>query len=431
MKLKLNHLKSKFKLPNMMAFFPVGPEEGSPSSPKGMRGVALIIAVMIISVMMMFAADFIVSATVDLTMASAERDNVKAEYVAKSGANWALWLNLFDYGIEAQLSSSKDPMMQQAKSVIGPLWNKLGDVFPFGSPMDLSNVEGFSKAFGLSGFLDSKVIDLLKSLGGELGIDVGDEGGKLNLNMCYQSRTSCKIVALQLDALLNCTAVEQDYMKQQNIKTTEIVAKIQDWIDQDQAVEAASGISGENDPYQKRTPTHKAKNSPLDTVDELRMVDGWTQELHTYFSPYLTAYPFVHPQDKEKSGFKININTANQDVIRCFFQRELNNPEVNDKFVKKYKDLMDNSGQIAADDKALEGLIKDLVGYQGDPAEKGKETDRSSWFTTTSRAYLIRSKGIVGSQTKIFEMAIERQSVAQRKVAPGSVPWRVDNFRMR
>ena len=421
----------KFKMPKTMAFFPVGPEETHEQDRKGMRGVALIIAVMIISIMMMFASDFIVSATVDLTMASAERDNVKAEYVAKSGANWALWLNLFDYGIDAQLSSSKDPMMQQAKSVIGPLWNKLGEIFPFDTPMDLSNADAFAQAFGLSNFLDSKVIDLLKSLGGELGVDVSDEGGKINLNVCYQSRTSCKIMALQLDALMNCTEVEKDYMKQQNIKTQEIVARIQDWVDQDQTAEPLSGISGENDPYQKRVPSHKAKNSPLDTVDELRMVDGWTQELHSYFSHYLTVFPFVYPQDKEKNGFKININTANQDVLKCFFQRELSNPEVNDKFAKKYKELMDAGGQIATDDKALEGLMKDLVGFQGDPADKGKETDRSSWFTTTSRAYVIRAKGIVGSQTKIYEMAIERQSVAQRKVTPNTPPWRVDSFRMR
>ena len=420
----------KIKLPKTMAFFPVAPEEAKHPELKNMRGVAMIIAIMIISIMMMFAADFIVSSTVDLTMASSERDNVRAEYVAKSGANWALWLNLFDYGIDAQFSSSPDPMMKQAKSTIGPLWDKLGDVFPFDTPMDLSNAGAFAKAFGLNKVLDSTVIDLLQSLGGELGVGVTDEGGKINMNMCFQNRSSCKTVAMELDALLNCTSIEQDYMRQNNIKTTELVAKIQDWIDQDQTAEPASGVTSEDDVYQKRVPPHKAKNSPLDTVDELRLVDGWTEEIHNYFSPYITAYPFVYNQDKEKNGFKININTANQDVIRCFFSRELSNPDINDKFVKKYKDLMETNGQIASDENGVSGVIKDLVGYQGDAADKGKEGDKSTWFTTTSRAYVIRAKGVVGNQTKVFEMAIERQSVAQRKVTPNVAPWRMDSFKM-
>lgn len=425
----MNRRWLKFKLPETMALFPVAPEETQQFEQKGMRGVALIIAIMIISIMMMFASDFIVSSTVDLTMASSERDNVKAEYVAKSGANWALWLNLFDYGIDAQFSSSKDPMMKQAKSAIGPLWDKLGNVFPFDTPMDLGNAGAFAKAFGLSSILDSTVIDLLKSLGGELGIAVVDEGGKINLNMCYQSRQACKTIALELNALLNCTSIEQDYMREKNIKTAEVVARMQDWVDQDQSPEAAAGASSEDDVYQKRVPPHKSKNSPLDTLDELRMVDGWTEELHSYFSPYLTVFPFVYSQDKEKNGFKLNINTASQDVLRCFFAKELSNPDINDKFVKKYKDLMDNSGQIAGEENGVGGVIKDLVGYQGE-ADKGKETDKSSWFTTASRAYVIRSKGVVGNQTKVFEMAIERQSVAQRKVNPNLPPWRVDSFKM-
>lgn len=426
----MNWSKFKIKLPNTMALFPVAPEELKHPEQKNMRGVAMIIAIMIISIMMMFAADFIVSSTVDLTMASSERDNVRAEYVAKSGANWAMWLNLFDYGIDAQFSSSNDPMMKQAKSTIGPLWDKLGDVFPFDSPLDLGNAGAFAQAFGLSSILDSTVIDLLKSLGGELGIAVTDEGGKINMNMCFQSRPACKTVALQLDALLNCTSVEQDYMRQNNIKTGELVARIQDWIDQDQTAEPASGASSEDDAYQKRVPPHKAKNSPLDTVDELRLVEGWSEEIHNYFSPYITAYPFVYSQDKEKSGFKININTANQDVIRCFFSRELSNPDINDKFVKKYKDLMENSGQIASDENGVSGVIKDLVGYQGEAGDKGKEGDKSTWFTTNSRAYIIRAKGVVGNQTKVFEMVIERQSVAQRKVTPNVAPWRIDSFKM-
>ncbi|MCX6123702.1 MAG: hypothetical protein NTV34_02975 [Proteobacteria bacterium] len=108
-----------FKIPETIAFFPVGPKEmEGDTDVRKSQGVAMIIAIMIVSIMMMFASDFILSASVDLTLATSERDNVKAEYVAKSGANWAIWLNLFDYGLEAQFGSSPDPMMKQAKAAI-------------------------------------------------------------------------------------------------------------------------------------------------------------------------------------------------------------------------------------------------------------------------------------------------------------------------
>lgn len=424
-------MKCWFRLPKTTALFPIDPDPEIDLTTRKSRGVALIIAIMIISVMMMFASDFIVSSTVDLTMASSERDNVKAEYVAKSGANWALWLNLFDYGIELNFSASKDPAMQQAKSAIGPLWGKLNDVFPFETPLDLSNIDTFAKAFGMNAFMDSKTIEMFKALGGELGVGVEDEGGKINLNVCYQSKPACKITVMQLDALMNCSPVEQDYLREKNIKSSEVVAKIQDWIDGDQSVEPNSGVSSEDDPYQRRVPPHRAKNSPLDTLDELKTIDGWSDELHVYFAPYLTVYPFVHSQDREKTAYKLNVNSMNPEVLRCIFSRELGNPEAGENFSKKYRELIEKNGKLAGSDSEVEGLIRDLIGFKIDPSEKGKEGDKGSWWTTSSRAYSIRAKGVVGNQTKIVELFMERQSPAQRKIAPTSPPWSVDGFKMR
>jgi type II secretory pathway component PulK len=418
-------------LPTTLAMFPVS-EEDEPVKTQRMKGVALMMAIMIISIMMMFAADFIVSSTVDLTMASAERDNVKAEYVAKSGANWAIWLNLFDYGLEVQFSSSKDPTMKATKDAIGPLWDKLNMIFSFDMPLDLTETSKFMAAFGMNALLDSNAVDMLQSLGGELGIGVQDEGGKINLNVCYQSASLCKAVMAQLLALMTCTDIEQEYLKEANIRPEEIVAKIQDWIDNNAAAEANSGSSSEDDPYQKRRPPHKAKNSPLDTVDELKVVDGWTDDLHAYFSPYLTVYPFVHSQEQDKSAFKLNVNALSQDALRCLFSREVSSPEAKENFAKKYAELLATSGRLANSDSELSNVLKGMIGYQSDAAEVGKEeSDKSTWLTTKSRVFRLRAKGIVGSQTKVVEYVMERQSVVQRK-ANNQVPvWKLDGFFMR
>jgi hypothetical protein len=251
----MNWMKNKIKI-NTVWFFPVAEyhEEGKPPAQKG---IAMMVAVMIISVMMMFAADFIVSSTVNLTRASAQRDNVKAEYIAKSGANWALWLNLFDFGLQLQLQS--DPAMKAMKDGIGPLWDKLGSVFPFDSALDLSQSGKFAAAMGLSSLMDSGVVNMLQSLGGELGISVVDETGKINLNVCYQSQAECAVTLMQLEALMSCTAVEQDYNKQNNVKPSEISRRIKDWVDKNNVAESGSGYTEESEPYEKRKPPFKAK----------------------------------------------------------------------------------------------------------------------------------------------------------------------------
>jgi type II secretory pathway component PulK len=422
--------KLRIELPQTQLGFPMDHAvDRDATRPMKSRGIALIIAIMIISIMMMFASDFIVSSTVDLTLAAATRDNIKAEYVAKSGANWATWLNLFDYGLDVQFSSSKEPMMKQAKTAIGPLWNKLNDIFPFDTPLDLSQVEAFAKAFNLNSTLDSEVIEMFKSLGGELGVGVEDEGGKINLNICYQNVSNCKIIVAQLKALMTCTDVEKDFIKRRDLKVDEIVARIQDWIDQNSVSEPASGSSSEDDIYLKRTPTHKAKNSPLDTLDELLVVDGWTNELHSYFSDYLTFFPFTHSQDKDKSAYKLNVNSVNPDILKCFFAKELNSPEAKENFVKKYKELMSN-GQIASSDSDLQSFLKDVIGFQVDAADKGKDTDKGNWLSTQSRAFKIRAKGVVGSQTKIVDLYLERQAIVQRKGTSDTAPWRLDGYRL-
>ena len=72
-------------LPQTYMGFPVDEtgDNGRSNDPnQGKRGIALIIAIMIISVMMLFTSDLILSSQVNISLASANRDNIKAEYMA-------------------------------------------------------------------------------------------------------------------------------------------------------------------------------------------------------------------------------------------------------------------------------------------------------------------------------------------------------------
>ena len=415
------------KTPRMICWFPVGDKlNDSEPEKKSERGIALMVAVMIISIMMMFAADLIVSSTVNLTRASAQRDNIRAEYIAKSGANWAIWLNLFDYGLQLQFGA--DPAMKAMKDGIGTLWDKLGLVFPFDSALDLSEAGKFAEAFGLSGVMDRSLIDMMGSLGGELGVSVEDETGRINVNVCYQSQAECAVTMMQLEALMSCTTVEQDYNKQNNLKPSELVRRIKDYIDKNNVAESGSGYSDEGEPYGKRKPPEKTKNSPLDSVNELLAVDGWNRELHAYYSPYMTVWPF--PEVTAKNAFKLNINTMPQEALRCMFGRELGAPDAMEKFAKRYRELIEKNGKIAGNDSELQSVLSEIIGYRNDGSDKGAANDKSTWLTTESRSFRIKAKGIVGDQTRILEYVIQRSTAQQMAASNGKLPWTLSFFRM-
>jgi hypothetical protein len=233
---------------------------------------------------------------------------------------------------------------------------------------------------------------------------------------------------LQLESLLTCTAVEQDYIRQNNIKPSELVRRIKDYIDKNNVAEAGSGYSDENDPYGKRNPPQKTKNSPLDDVNELLRVEGWTPEIHEYFSPYITVWPFLDA--KTRTGFKININAMAPETLRCLFSRELNTPDAMEKFVKKYQKLMEDSGRIAGSDTELQSVIADLVGYKSEGSDKGSPNDRLAWLTTEAKTFRIKAKGIVGEQTRILEYVIQRSSSLQSDGPVARGPWSLSYFKM-
>ena len=86
----------KNKKVNFLYGFPVS-NEADDSTNESKRGVAFLIAVMMTAMMMIFMSDLMLNSTVAVRMAVSQRDNLKAEYMAKSGFNLALMLITGDF----------------------------------------------------------------------------------------------------------------------------------------------------------------------------------------------------------------------------------------------------------------------------------------------------------------------------------------------
>lgn len=87
-----------------------------------------------------------------------------------------------------------------------------------------------------------------------------------------------------------------------------IADSILDWIDPD----PQHRLNGaEDDHYQGLSPPYRAKNAPLDSVEELRLIRGVTPEIYDLLSAHLSVWG---------SG-QVNVNTASETVLQVVIPR--------------------------------------------------------------------------------------------------------------
>ena len=95
-----------------------------------------------------------------------------------------------------------------------------------------------------------------------------------------------------------------------------IVPAVIDWTDADDEVTCLAFVQQENmgaerDYYETREPPRSCRNAPIDTVDELLSVRGFTPEIFERLRPFLTC----------RGDGKINMNTAPKLVIESLSEQ--------------------------------------------------------------------------------------------------------------
>lgn len=396
-------IKFPFTPPAMEWGFPVAAQHTSIE--RKSRGVALLMAVMLIALMMLFAADSIVTSTVDLQLAVSHRDRIRAEFAAKSGFNLATFLLSADLAKDLTIGSTPGLQKLGLGDTNIRLWDLLNQLPPIGGA-DSEMIQVLAQSFGLSSVLDSSVLDQLKAIDGSFEIKVSDEQQKIDVNYCSSgAREPCAAVRAMLTALFSCPA-EKAFLAKKRLTPMELSARIQDWVDPDSRTESESGFSDESDPYQKRKKPYKSKNGPLDSVDELKMIEGWDEEVHTVFAPYLTAYPIWK---KREDRARINLNSAPRELLQCLFQDA--GPDRFRKLAQMLRLRETDFKDIAGKDKPMDQVIADLFGYNKNDAGSANQADptnKSSWFGKMSQTYRISVKAKSGDTARTLEAVVER-----------------------
>ncbi|RKH56045.1 type II secretion system protein GspK [Corallococcus aberystwythensis] len=342
---------------------PAAPPSPAQRKHRRSRGVALIIALVSITLLTVVATEFAYNTRVDLQLAANQRDEVRAYYMARSGLSLGRLLLRFQKQVDAtpipnpaSLLSSLTGMMGggapgaggaggaaafQPQSLNIQLW-KLARV-------DCHMLKGLVKSDGAEGEdgrpveTDPVQVDPNFQMEGEEGAEGGGAATQMAAQMqrrsfggfegCFLATISDEEEKLNVTRLnatggaeMQATAARMldmfsdkrfEFLWQQDdanhVRSTPLdtVIALKDWADEDTTQSTlnvrdtntpfVNGFADEGSPYSRYEPRYDVKNARFDSLDELYRVHGVNDRFMAAFRDRLTVYPNVNS--------KPNINT--------------------------------------------------------------------------------------------------------------------------
>lgn len=227
---------------------------------RGNRGMALLLVLVIVALLTSLLTDLAFSTMVDMRLTETFRDSTKAYYLAKGGINAGRMIIQEDRNNYDSLDET---------------WSKGVINYPVGE--------------------------------GSVTIRIEDQDGKLSLNGLVNKNSPQAIMTDRFYRLL--VVMELDNLAD----PAELTAALIDWLDtgDDPYTEIHTDglslpVSGAEDTYYlNQAQPYGSKNGPLETLQELSLIKGFTAEIIKQISPHLTV----------NGTAAVNINTASAEVL--------------------------------------------------------------------------------------------------------------------
>lgn len=303
------------------------------------RGVALIIAVISITLLTVVATEFAYNTRVDLQLAANQRDEVRAYYMARSGISLSRLLLRFQKqinqtpipnlgGLLQQLTGGgQAPGAQQPAQTLNiQLWKLArvdchmlkGLVASDAGGKDGKEEEEEERSssddeFSLEDGEGTAVSGqpMKRSWGGFEGCFLStmtDEEEKLNVHRLAGLATYALPTAARMMDMLGDRRFEfifnRDDANKVRVTPQDVVIALKDWVDEDETQSAinladpvnpfVSGFASEDTNYDRFDPRYEAKNARFDSLDELYRVHGVTDMFMAAFRDRLTVYPDIN-----------------------------------------------------------------------------------------------------------------------------------------
>lgn len=299
------------------------PAFGAPGTPRRSdRGVALLLSLVTIAILSAAVVEYTYQNRVNLALATNERDQLKAYFLARSAVNISKLLLSFQFALSDESRATEDDMGQ----LIGRAMRRSNfqmyqyiDLMmgPFNSGKIESPIGGISLAdTGVEGFGDFT---------GEMEVKVVPEEGRFDVNAFAKSELDegdlSQMCAMLLDAQYDPIFEVKDADGELLDRAT-VLQRIIDFLDpneeaivlrDDCTVQGSAG--DELSPYDKLDSRRRIRppNRKITHINELYKVAGVTAEFMNAFANQLTVYPVGKP----------NVNVAQAPVFYSVLCRNL------------------------------------------------------------------------------------------------------------
>jgi general secretion pathway protein K len=280
------------------------------------RGVAIVLVLSAITILTVMLAEFQDETSAEFGAALSHRDALKAEYAARS----AVHLSQLLIAAEPTIRKNLAPlflMMKQGPPQI-PVWDFADQVL--GAFNDETGKEAFTGLASVN-LAEGKNLGLE---GAGFQVKIVDEDSKININEAAretfsQVRLGGQILGLIAGAQYNPMFEQRD--KDGNFNDREAICSAMiDWVDSnsDTAVCDTSGSAQQNAAedsfYQLLKKPYARKNAPFDSIEELHLVRGVSDDFWSTFVDPDPDKPDKRVVTVWGSG-KVNVNTANPQTV--------------------------------------------------------------------------------------------------------------------
>jgi len=377
------------------------------------RGVALPMALSCIMIVSILVLEFSFSQQLSKTLAFNDYDMLKAEYLARSGLNISL-LKLKIHSAAIKLLKDKPEITNQIINI--PIQYPFSDLLAgMTGGSEYSEIEGEDEEEGGEEesekentgqeWFEGNFFAMVKP---ETGLNINHElsdeylrgrdpenGKKIyekNIEKFYKKITQS--FDMKLESSLE--GDEKFYSKYRDVRIDEIIYNIVDWVDKD-----SEGYRGGDEDvyYEKQTPPYRSKNGPLDTLDELLLIEGVTDDIYELFKEQYSVY--------SEGVFLLEDIVRNPDMMKW-----LSDPELTDDSIQEIaEDFSKEETEWKKSVKAFEDYIRQE--YRVDFNESGDDAKTPHVKLSVGNdinRYSIVSTGVFKKTSRTIEAVVDRSS---------------------
>jgi general secretion pathway protein K len=432
------------------------------------RGIAMLLVLVGIAVLALVANEIRYNSVVELRLATNQRDELRAHYLAKSGISISRLMLRFQKQLDQIQIPNISGLLSQFSNLLPPGMLPPGTPGSPGAPGLPGAGGGGSMSIQLWKMAkidchmlsqmvpeyDEKDQAIKKSVldkkfdfddeNPELGQTqrerrfgsftgcfdtvISDEEERINLNKLDAPQGTSTPLLLMLISTLGDKKYEFLFEKEDanrvKLTPTEVITNFRDWVDEDETGSTLNlsgtgdpflkGFSDENGGYVKYEPSYRAKNARFDSLDELYMVHGVNDRFMAAFKDKLTVYPNVNS--------RLNINTDDPVLLEVAIRSvadplkpdpRLADPIFMDTLIKKIR---------AARVFALFGMsVQDfvmIVAAAGVPVNAGIQNNvqQNRFIGDKSTTYRVRVTGTAGDVTRTITAVVRLDDTLGRLV---------------